>query len=115
MLTIELSRFRVKEGKSARVDEWLAFLKEHMSDTLLTLEQEKMFVETIHRETLDGREYLYWFSIQGEGGQEVYDSESYIDREHLKYWDECIDPTYRNNKIPSAVIMIPDRIQSGMV
>ena len=49
MLKAELSRFKVKEGKSGKVDEWMAFLNEHMEDTLLTLENEKMFVESIHR------------------------------------------------------------------
>lgn len=41
MLKAELSRFKVKEGKSGKVDEWMAFLNEHMEDTLLTLENEK--------------------------------------------------------------------------
>lgn len=55
-LNVELSRFRVKEGKTAKVDEWMAFLNNHMKDTLLTLENEKMYVETIFREILDGCE-----------------------------------------------------------
>ena len=67
----------------------MAFLNEHMEDTLLTLENEKMFVESIHREVVNGTEFLYWYSVQGEGGTEVYDSESYIDIRHLEYWDEC--------------------------
>ncbi len=79
-LNVELSRFRVKEGKTVQVDEWMAFLNEHMEDTLLTLEGEKMYVETIFREVLDGREYLYWYSVQAEGRIEVEDSESYIDK-----------------------------------
>ena len=52
-----------KEGKTAKVDEWMAFLNNHMKDTLLTLENEKMYVETIFREILDGCEYLYWYSF----------------------------------------------------
>ena len=68
MLKAELSRFKVKEGKSGKVDEWMAFLNEHMEDTLLTLENEKMFVESIHREVVNGTEFLYWYSVQGEGG-----------------------------------------------
>lgn len=46
-LNVELSRFRVKEGKIAKVDEWMAFLNNHMKDTLLTLENEKIYVEKI--------------------------------------------------------------------
>lgn len=44
-LNVELSRFRVKEGKSAVVDEWMNFLNEHLEDTLLTLEGEKCMLK----------------------------------------------------------------------
>ncbi|HEL1602644.1 TPA: hypothetical protein TXL48_001519 [Streptococcus suis] len=113
-LTVELSRFRVKEGKSAVVDQWMAFLNEHMEDTLLTLEGEKMYVETIFREVSDGREYLYWYSVQAEGGNEVEDSESYIDKKHLEYWEECIDPSYGMVDLDPQVIMIPKPIYETM-
>lgn len=46
-----------------------------MEDVLVTLEGEKMFVETIFREIINGEEFLYWYSIQGKGGIDVEDSE----------------------------------------
>ncbi len=113
-MKVELSRFRVKKGKSHIVDEWLRFLNEHMKDTLLTLEQEKMYIESIHREVIGEEEFLYWYSIQGEGGIDVHESDSYIDIKHLEYWKECIDNTYLNNDIKAEVIMIPDRIRNSM-
>ncbi|HEM2777546.1 TPA: hypothetical protein U1729_000663 [Streptococcus suis] len=113
-LNVELSRFRVKEGKSVQVDEWMTFLNEHMEDTLLTLEGEKMYVETIFREVLDGREYLYWYSVQAEGGIEVENSESYIDKKHLEYWEECIDPSYGMVDLDPQVIMIPKPVYETM-
>lgn len=114
MLKIELHRFKVKEGKSKTVDAWMAFLNAHMADALLTLEDEKMYVESIHREFVDGAEFLYWYSIQGEGGKSVYDSKSYIDIEHLKYWDACIDKSCKGVVIPLQVCMIPDSIKERM-
>jgi hypothetical protein len=90
MLNIELTRFKVKKGKSKVVDEWLSFLNDNMNETLLTLEAEKMYVETIFREVLNGDEYLYWYSVQGVGGQEVEDSESFIDKKHLEYWKNVL-------------------------
>lgn len=50
----------------------------------------------------------------GEGGTEVYDSESYIDIRHLEYWDECIDDSYKDNDIPAEVVMIPHKIRDVM-
>ncbi len=57
-MNIELTRYRVKSGKSEKVTEWLKFLNDNMEDVLVTLEGEKMYVETIFREVLNGEEYL---------------------------------------------------------
>ncbi len=114
-MNIELTRFRVKEGKSEKVNEWMKFLNDNMKDVLLTLEGEKMYVETILREELDGNEYLYWYSIQGEGGIEVEESNHYIDKKHLEYWDECIDKEFRPKDLGVEVVMIQDRIRKILV
>ena len=113
-MNVELTRFKVKEGKTKKVDEWLAFLNENMKDVLITLEGEKMYVETIFRETLNDVEYLYWYSVQGENGQDVEDSEHWIDKKHLQYWDECIDETFRPVDLTTEVVMIPERIRKVM-
>lgn len=114
MMNIELTRFRVKKGKSERVDEWLTFLKDNMKDVLVTLEGEKMYVETIFRENLNGDEYLYWYSVQGEGGQEIEQSEHWIDQKHLEFWNECIDDTFHPVDLKTEVVMIPEKVRSVM-
>ena len=114
MINIELTRFRVIKGKSEKVDEWMKFLNDNMKDVLLTLEGEKMYIETIFREILDGEEYLYWYSIQREGGIEVENSESWIDTRHLEYWEECIDKDFKPKDLDVQVVMIPEKIQEKM-
>lgn len=113
-MNIELTRFKVKEGKTEVVDEWLKFLNGNMKDVLVTLEGERMYVETIFRETLNGDEYLYWYSVQGEGGQDVDESEHWIDKKHLQYWDECIDTNFKPVDLTTEVVMIPEKIRSVM-
>ncbi|WP_010676663.1 DUF6176 family protein [Bacillus timonensis] len=113
-MNVELTRFKVKEGKSDIVTEWLQFLNENMKDVLVTLEGEKMYVETIFRENLDGHEYLYWYSVQGEGGQNVEESKHWIDKKHLEYWDECIDPEFRPVDLTTEVVMIPQKVREAM-
>ena len=115
IMNIELTRFKVKKGKTEKVDEWLQFLNDNMQEVLVTLEGEKMFVETIFRETLDGDEYLYWYSVQGENGQDVEASDHWIDKKHLQYWDECIDSSFRPVDLAMEVVMIPERIREEMV
>lgn len=113
-MNIELSRFRVKAGKTEKVDEWIQFLNDNMEDVLLTLDGEKMYIETIFREKTDDAEFLYWYSIQGEGGQDIMESESWIDKKHLEYWDECIDNESQVD-MKMEVSMIPHRIKDEMM
>lgn len=113
-MNIECTRFRVKEGKAEKVNEWLAFLNEHMEEVLVTLEGEKMYLETILREVSNGREYLYWYSIQGQGGDGGEESKHWIDLKHLAYWEECIDLTYEAVDLSTEVVMIPNRVLQSM-
>ena len=46
-MNVELTRFKVKQDKSHRVDEWMQLLNDNMKEVLLTLNDEKMYVETI--------------------------------------------------------------------
>lgn len=115
MIKTELTRFCVKEGASKLVDEWLDFLNENMHDVLLTLNDEKMYVECIFREKTSHKEYLYWFSVQGEGGQDVTESTSWIDQKHLAYWYACIDENVPAVDMTSEVVMISDAIHAKMV
>ncbi len=110
----ELTRFRIKPGKSEVVDEWMKFLNDNMSEVLLTLKDEKMYVESIFREKAEDAEYLYWFSVQGENGADVNDSESWIDKKHLDYFWECIDTSIQPFDLDTEVVMIPENISAMM-
>lgn len=111
MRKIELSRFRVLPNKTALVDEWMAYLNDNLPAVLLTLEREKMYVETIFRETLNGEEFLYWYSIQDEGGLSVEHSEHEVDIVHLNYWKACIDPSFKGVDLKVEVNMITNSVK----
>lgn len=113
-MNVEITRFRVKQGKKELVTEWLKFLNDNIDDVLVTLEGEKMYVETIFREELEGDEYLYWYSVQGESGIDVEESNHWIDIKHLEYWNECIDENYRPVDLSTEVVMIPDKVRASM-
>lgn len=113
-MLVELSRFRVKPGKSARVDEWLAMLNERMDEVKQTLVREEMKVEVIFREIIGKDEFLYWFSIQGEAGEHVRTSPFEVDRLHIAFHEECIDHEYGMRDAQPQVIMIPDAIAQAM-
>lgn len=114
-LNVELTRFKVKQGKTAIVNQWMEFLNDHMDKVLLTLNDEKMFVETIFRENLDGAEYLYWYSVQGEGGSEVENSDHEVDKKHMEFWRECIDPLYEPVDLKTETVMIQKSVRDVMM
>ncbi len=113
-MNFELMRFRVLAGKESRVQEWMKFLNSNMSAVEETLEPERMDVESIFAEQLDGTHYLYWYSVQGNEPQSVYDSEHWIDRKHLEFWGECIDPDYPGARLEPKVLMLPRRLRDCM-
>lgn len=114
-MKIELTRFRVREGKSEQVDEWMQFLNNHPDALRETLEPEQMYVETIFSETIDGVDYLYWYSVQGEDGRvDVTESQHWLDEKHVEFWRECIDDSYPPQDLTSRVFMLPERVAASM-
>lgn len=114
-LYVELERFRVLAGKEEKAREWMAFLNEHLEEVEKTLPGEKMYVESIFEETIEGRMYLYWVSYQGMTAEEVMFSNSFVDQKHLEYWKECIDPLYEEHVLKTTVVMIQDKIKNKMM
>ncbi|MBP2058416.1 ABC-type Fe3+-hydroxamate transport system substrate-binding protein [Lactobacillus colini] len=96
MVQVELTRFRIKKGKEKLAQEWMDFLNSHLDETIATMANEKMYVESVFKEeSSDGYTYFYWYSVQGKNGTAVEDSNNYIDQKHLEYWDKCIDESYK--------------------
>ena len=113
-MRVELSRFRVRSDKSARVDEWLKMLNHRMSEIVPILDREEMKLEVIFREMIGGEEYLYWFSVQGEGGEPVNTSPFDVDRKHIEFHEECIDHDYGMRDAQPQVIMVPRVVAQSM-
>jgi hypothetical protein len=113
-MKVELSRFRVKSSKSARVDEWLKMLNDRMAEQIPILDREQMKLEVIFREMIDGEEYLYWFSVQGEQGESVHTSPHDVDEQHIKFGEECLDHGYGRRDAQPQLILVPDTVAKAM-
>lgn len=108
-MKVETTRFKIKKGKAHRIDEWMEILNKRKDECIQTLHREKMFVEAIFRESINGEDFLTWFSIQGKNGSDVKTSEHEIDKIHLEFWNECIDSNYRPfEKKPEAIFIHPE-------
>jgi uncharacterized protein DUF6176 len=104
-----------KEGANrrvelTRVDDWLNMLNDNMDEVIQTLDREQMKVEVIFREIMDGNEYLYWFSVQGEAGEAVNTSPFEVDRKHIAFQEECMDHEYGAHDAQSQVVRVPPPI-----
>lgn len=113
-MRVELTRFRVRDGARAAVNEWMSFLDAHMDAVRETLEPEQMYVETIFSETIDGVDYLYWYSVQGDAGASIEASEHWLDARHVEFWQACIDPNYPGVELTPRVLMLPERVLASM-
>jgi hypothetical protein len=113
-MKVELSRFRVKADKSARTDEWLQMLNNRMAEQIPILEREQMKLEVVFREVIGGEEYLYWFSVQGNDGEYVNTSPHDVDKEHIKFHEECIDQDYGMRDAQPQVVLVPVRVARAM-
>jgi len=79
-----------------------------------TLEPEQMYVETIFSETINGNDYVFWYSVQGEDGSGVVQSDHWLDEKHLQFWRACIDDTFLAEDLTPRVTMIPERVEASM-
>jgi hypothetical protein len=113
-MKVELSRFHIRPDKTGQVDKWLSMLNESMDEVLQTLEREEMKLEVIFREVIEGEQYLYWISIQGEQGEPVNSSPFEVDNKHIGFFEECIDHEYGRRDAQAQVIMVPADVAQVM-
>lgn len=113
-MNVELTRFRAREGAADKVAEWLDFLRANNEAVKETLEPEQMYVETIFSEEINGVQYLYWYSVQGEDAIDVRDSDHWLDEKHVEYWQACIDDAYPPVNLTEQVTFFPDRVRAAM-
>ena len=111
-LRVDLSRQRVLPGKSAVVDEWMAMLNDRLDECVATLGAEHMAVEAVFRDTDDdGVEWLYWVTLQGEGGGALDESNA-IDRDHVAMAKRCKPPGWLDAK--PQLLLMPDAVRRAV-
>jgi len=113
-MKVELTRMHIKEGMSARVDEWFATLNARHEECIETLEREKMYVESIFREKIGEEEFLYWFAIQGEGGERMETSPFPIDAIHRAFSAECVDRSKPRSDMEPEVLLIAPHVAESL-
>jgi hypothetical protein len=113
-MRVELSRYRIKQGKEARVDEWQRLLNDRMAEQIPILDEEQMKLAVVFRETINGEQFLYWFSVQGDIDYDIRKSRHEVDQLHLAFAEECIDHDYGRRDAQPQCILVPERVARAM-
>lgn len=111
-LVVELSRARVKPGAEQEADRWMRMLNDRLEECVATLERERMAIEIVFRMSEDGREYLYWLSVKGEGGAGL-DPELPIDRDHIEQAERTKEPGWVAAE--PQVLMLPAPVREAVL
>lgn len=111
-LTVEFVRFPIRAGKESRALEWIAYLRGHEEEFLATLPGECMYAEAIFSDVTDGILHLSWFSVQGPGAEFVLDSDHELDRVHVDFHRECVDPDAAPLIMVPEVFVMPTRLRA---
>ena len=113
-MTVELSRGTVLPGKSAEADEWMAMLQRRHSECVEGLDRERMAVEVVFRsQEPDGTEYLWWFSLKGDGGGSLEDSPFPIDADHVAQGMRTKAPGWMEAE--PQVVFLPAPVQAAVM
>ncbi|NDI35075.1 DUF6176 family protein [Chengkuizengella sediminis] len=120
-MNVRLNKYRIKDGKTKRVDEWMELLNQNMDKVLLILKNENLYIETMFREKSDEGEYLYWYAVQGNGEIDIELTEDEVSKKnemikkHMEFWEECIDQEHQSASITTDVVMVSENIRKSMV
>ena len=93
-MDIVLWRARIKAGKEARAQEWLAFLKDNQDEGNKTLKNEREHLEIYFTNTENGTMYAYLFVLADDleyAANVAQSSGNPLDAKHAAYMAECVD------------------------
>src|SRR5688500_13700886 len=89
-MRVELMRARIRPGKEARTDQWMAMLNDRYDECVATLAGERMAFESIFRHVDgDGIHWLYHLAVYGPGGGVLDEHSGSLDADHAAFSREC--------------------------
>ena len=105
--TVTLYRFELNPDKLERFQDWVNFEHAHHSETVDTLEREKMYVEAIFRDREREKSVIYWLAVQGQGGGHTDDSPLPIDKQYEQFMQETLKKGSRTTLFTEYVLVSP--------
>ncbi|HVU98714.1 MAG TPA: DUF6176 family protein [Puia sp.] len=85
-----LYRFTLNKSNMDVYQQWVRWHHEAYQPMIATLEREKMYFESVFRDTANEPGVIYWLAIDGEGGANSTSSTSEIDKKHVEYMKQIL-------------------------
>ena len=85
------TKSRIQPGKSAKLAKWLQLIETYKDQVYFQWTYGLVEIDSFYRKVIDGTEYVYWFYM--EHSYPVYNGQSlsWVNEQHMKYFNECID------------------------
>lgn len=94
------------------VDEWMQMLNDREDECVATLDRERMAVEAVFRLRDEHGDWLYWFCVRGESGEEMDDTHA-IDRDHVAYGKRCKEPGWEEAE--PQLLLLPEPVRHAVL
>jgi len=93
-----LHRFRVKDGKKRRLQQWLTEIQNRAREYKELMQWERSLLEAVFTSDEEDGIYLHWLVIQKPGARSIVQSPHAIDREHIEVLNECLEIDANRNR-----------------
>jgi hypothetical protein len=108
-----LYRFKLNKENMATYREWVQWHHDEYGPMIKTLERERMYFESVFRDTVNDPDVIYWLTINGEGGETSSTSTLEIDKKHNEYMKKMLVKGSRNI-LKTEFNLVPDFITQSV-
>ncbi|GGI23311.1 DUF6176 family protein [Pedobacter mendelii] len=89
-LQATLYRFHINSKNKKVFDDWVKWHQMEKEAIATTMEREKMYVESVFRDTLNNPNVIYWLAFEGTGGENYSTSNLAADQKHATYMKQIL-------------------------
>ncbi len=106
-LKVSLYRFELNKDKMKIYEDWVKWHDTEHEPIVASLEREKMYLESVFRDTLNYPNVIYWLAFNGEGGKNYESSPLAVDKKHSEYMRQILVKGSRVTLKTEFILMPP--------
>jgi hypothetical protein len=109
----KLYRFELLPEKRPVYQQWIDWHHQEYSAMIKTLPREKMYLESVFRDTINEPNTIYWLTFNGRGGEPSSTSNLEIDKKHNTYRKEILKKGSRS-VLKTEFLLTPSFIERAI-